>query len=422
MELIILILVVISTAVLISIARKSTFGVKFFLILLSGYWILGYIAGPILFLFARTFELNSKFLDERLLFSAYDFRDAMLPILFGSVVFCITLILQLRVSRFNKKPALKTDDFLADSWIIPYALTTAFFAQLLEFTIYRNPVSKSLTGMLLPVFCAFIWKRKELKFSSTKILFIVLMGGTGTIILSIESAISKGTLILPLVVYVWTLPIWKEAKSNHRKFGYSLFFIYVTFQLFSLVQKVKLGKVADNLLKTNSDLFPLFFRPFLTLADRFDAFPRVVDSLYARGQLGGITSWVKYIVDSLIWNPVRGRDESSFGSVWNQLITEQSIRGSKASSVSLAQGMIGEGYIWSGFLSLTMTCVALAFIFVWIGRLIEKGLVSIIFAFTVVGNGSLFETGLVGFATLFSGAVKILLFLWISIQVHSIKR
>ena len=74
---------------------------------------------------------------------------------------------------------------------------------------------------------------------------------------------------------------------------------------------------------------------------------------------------------SLYWNPLDGRHETSFGKLWNQQVTSVSVPGARFSSVSLAQGMIGEGIIWKGLVSLVIECGLMALIFNLVGKLLD---------------------------------------------------
>ena len=125
-------------------------------------------------------------------------------------------------------------------------------------------------------------------------------------------------------------------------------------------------------------------------------------------------SWVVYLSNKLVWNPNSGRTELSFGQEWNQLVTNQSIPSSRFSNVALAQGMIAEGFIWSGIISLIIECVVFALIFIWLGNLMDGRPINRIFAFGLIANAAIFEMGIVQFSSVLSGAVKIYLFLIVS--------
>ena len=58
--------------------------------------------------------------------------------------------------------------------------------------------------------------------------------------------------------------------------------------------------------------------------------------------------------------------------------------------------------------------VAISVIFIWIGRLLERGPLSIVFAFGLIANGSVFEMGLVQFSQILSGSAKMLAFIWVA--------
>ena len=111
------------------------------------------------------------------------------------------------------------------------------------------------------------------------------------------------------------------------------------------------------------------------------------------------------------WNPTSGREENSFGHLWNQKVTNVSVPGARFSPVSLAQGMIGEGLIWKGLVSLVVECGLMALIFNLVGKLLDRDFVSAVTALALIGNGTIFESGVVQESAKMSAALKNLLFL-----------
>jgi hypothetical protein len=240
--------------------------------------------------------------------------------------------------------------------------------------------------------------------------------------LALNSNVSKGVLLSPVVIYIWKLSLWRESKNIFKKLVVSICITFVSVVFFSILQKIKLGSQSVDLANMNTDRYPWFLKPFLVLSDRFDAFTRVTDAIFAQGQVGGYKTWFLYLLDALNWNPFSGRNESSFGQIWNQFISEKSVRGSRLSSVSTSQGMIGEGYIWSGFSSLIIECIILSFIFVTVGKYLEGNILKVIFGFCLISNFTLFESGLVQFSEILSGSIKILMFLWVLKQFRKVFR
>jgi hypothetical protein len=221
---------------------------------------------------------------------------------------------------------------------------------------------------------------------------------------------------------MWKLSLWKEKRITIKKLVVTVVIPFSSVALFTLLQNIKLGAIGSSRVNMNSDSYPWFLRPFLVVSDRFDAFTRVVDAIYAQGKLGGYKSWLANVSKSLSWNPFEGRNETSFGQLWNREISEVSVRGSRESSVSAAQGMIAEGYIWSGFTSLIIECIVLSIIFVMIGKCLEGNLYRIIFGFSLIDNFTLFESGIVQFSAALSGSIKIMLFLWFSKYIYYRRR
>jgi hypothetical protein len=56
----------------------------------------------------------------------------------------------------------------------------------------------------------------------------------------------------------------------------------------------------------------------------------------------------------------------------------------------------------------------MSIIFIWVGRSLERGAISLVFAFGLIGNATIFEMGVVQTAGIFSGIMKIILFIWVS--------
>lgn len=420
MEILLLLGILMDIALLVSIAKKVQGGLKFLLNILSGYWFISFFLRPVIFIYSRDNNIDNKIYDFRIGQSSTNFISVMLPIIVGCFFFCLPFILHLiRVSKKSKRTETKylSGDF---SWFIIYGISVGYLSMFLEQTSFRNPFSKSLTALLPIAFCTFLWSSKDLMFSNSKRIAIMIFGISGILVLSINSNNSKGVLLMPVVVYISRLDIWKQKGKSAGKsvIGVALTFMFIP--IFSILQLNKFGVENINSLSRNSDLLPWFLSPYAILVERFDQFARVTDAIFAGpNPMGSYKSWVEYISNKLFWNPNSGRTELSFGQEWNQLVTNQSIPGSRFSNVSLAQGMIAEGFIWSGFTSLIIECLMLALIYMWVGRLMDGRPINRIFAFGLIANSSIFEMGIVQFSSILSNTFKIFLFLIVSYKIRS---
>lgn len=415
--------ILIDIALLIYIARSANRGLKFLLYTLCGYWFLSFFLRPLLFIYSRDHNINSAVYDSRIGLSQNNFIHVMYPIVLGCFTFCLPLIFQKLKINSVSESLKKMSDSRDISWILLYGTICGLVAAIVENTPYRNPISKSLVGLIPFCFCAYLWKRKVLDLSKLKQVFLIFTALISILLLATNSGHFKGILLTPLLVFFFTLSIWENRNNRFHKTIVILFTVLVSIPLFTALQSRKLGAMYVVEFNAYSDLLPWFFSPFLTLCVRFDQFPRAADAYFAgSGVIGGFDGWIKHILVNLEWNPSSGRDAPSFGNAWNQLVTNRSIPGARFSPVSLAQGMIGEGLIWAGSLSLVIECLIVSFIFIWVGRLLDRGVLATIFAFGIIGNSTMFEAGSVQISGSISGAVKILIFLWISLKVTDIRR
>ena len=415
MEILLLLGILIDIALLVSIAKKVQGGLKFLLYTLSGYWFLSFFLRPVIFIYSRDNNIDSKIYDSRIGQSTHNFANVMFPIVVGCFFFCLPLIIHsIRLNTISKQS--KSKHFFGNfSWLIVYGILVGYLSMFLEETSFRNPFSKSLITLLPITFSAFLWSSKDLKFPISKKIGITIFGILGILILSINSNNSKGVLLMPALIYISRLDIWKLHGKLAGKFVIGIALPLMLIPIFSILQTNKLGEASVNSAARNSELLPWFLSPFVLLLDRFDQFARVADAIFAEpNPLGSYKSWVVYLSNKLVWNPNSGRTELSFGQEWNQLVTNQSIPSSRFSNVALAQGMIAEGFIWSGIISLIIECVVFALIFIWLGNLMDGRPINRIFAFGLIANAAIFEMGIVQFSSVLSGAVKIYLFLIVS--------
>ena len=402
-------------AFLLQMSRNVSRGPRFLFTILSVFWFLSFIMRPLIFLYSRNNGFDSSIYDSRIGPNEKILNEILFSIFLGCLIFCISIFMLSTKTRNVQIHQVKIVQDHYYSPLIYFGFACGYAAILIESTQLRNPFSKSLTILVTTIFCTYLWKRIELGFSNKKNALIFLCGAVGTYLLSVSANNSKGVLLLPVIVFLSSLTIWKRERIR----GIRLFLIalatVISIQLFSILQRNKLGGVSVNASNRNADELPWFLSPFLILVNRFDQFARVTDVYFAGvNPLGSYRSWFTRLLVNLQWNPGQGRTAISFGQEWNQLVTNQSVPGARLSKVSLGQGMIAEGLIWSGFISLIIQCIAISVIFIWIGRLLERGPLSIVFAFGLIANGSVFEMGLVQFSQILSGSAKMLAFIWVA--------
>ncbi len=408
---------------LLQISKNASRGPRFLFTVLSVFWFLSFIMRPLIFLYSRDNGIDSSIYDARIGQNEKILNEILFSIFLGCLIFCISIFMLSIRQRKVQIHQVKTAQGHDYSTLIYFGFACGYAAILIEGTQLRNPFSKSLTILVTTIFSTYLWKRSELGFSPKKNALILAFGAVGTFLLSFSANNSKGVLLLPLLVFLSSLPVWKKESSSGIKLFLIALATVISIQLFSILQTFKLGEVSVNAANRNVEELPWFLSPFLILVNRFDQFARVTDVYFAGvNPLGSYRSWLTRLILNLQWNPGQGRTSISFGQEWNQLVTNQSVIGARLSKVSLAQGMIAEGLIWSGFISLIVECIAISVIFIWIGRLLERGPLSIVFAFGLIANGSVFEMGLVQFSQIFSGSVKMLAFIWIANIFHTFMR
>ena len=402
-------------AALLVLSSKVSRGPKFLFTILSLYWFLSFIMRPLIFIYSRDNGVDSAVYDYRIGANEKSFNEILFSIFFGCLIFSISIFLlsiRPRMTQYRQVKIVQDAEYLS---LIYICFVFGYASILLEGTALRNPFSKSLTLLVSTIFSAYLWKRSELGFSRKKDFSILLLGAVGTYVLSVSADRSKGVILLPLLVFLSSLRVWKRGRSGTLRLLLASLVALISIQLFSILQTYKLGGVSVSATNRNVEALPWFLSPFLVLVNRFDQFARVTDVYFASDNpMGSYRSWFNYLLSYLQWNPGQGRTTISFGQEWNKLVTNQSILGSRFSNVSLAQGMIGEGLVWSGFVSLILECTAIAVIFIWIGKLLDRGPLSVVFAFGLISNAAVFEMGLVQFSGIFSGSAKILAFLWVA--------
>lgn len=421
MEYLLLFGMIINVFLLFRLASRSDTGLQFLLLILGIYWLLSFVIRPIMFIYSRDFGIDSVVYDSRIGQNRSDFVAVMSIIVLGCFVFCLPIIFFSLKRKFSPEyiettnmPIHRTETI----WTILFGLCSGIIALVFELSSLKNPVSKSLTPLISISLCIYLWKRRELGLSKELGIAVVLAGGLGVVVLSNLANNSKGILLTPVLFFISSLNIWRIRGLNLKKITLLLFSAVLIMPIFSRLQTIKLGKVAAAAARNNLESFPWYLSPFLEMSNRFDQFARIADAYYAKSlSLGGLDSWIGYILNSLSWNPVSGRSETIFGQSWNILVTAQSIPGSQLSKVSLTQGMIAEGYIWFGLKSLIIECLAMSILYIFIGRCLQKSAISLVFAIGLVNNATIFEAGLVQTAGIFSGVIKVILFIWVSNKI-----
>jgi hypothetical protein len=384
------------------------------MITLSAFWFFSFFIRPLIFIYTRNNFISNSIFDARLGQDRQSFVRVMSAILLGCTAFLVPLLIQRRQQlRKNPEPIHFSDqrDYIK---LITFCFASGFVSLLIDDSRFRNPFSKSLIPLISMSFLVYIWNRKKLRLTKGNHFLFMLLGCTGTFFLYVAQNNSKGILLTPLLIYIATLPNWRYRQRKIRNLFLGVLISILAIPVFSVLQSYKLGVTGLSEVKSASDSLPWYLSPFVVIADRFDQFARIVDVFFAAPQsLGGFGSWGKYLAKSFEWNPSTGRSDLSFGQQWNQLVTNQSIPGTRLSDVSLAQGMIGEGLIWSGFNSLILECSIFSLIFIWIGKLLDRGPLSNLVAFGLIGNAVIFESGLVSFAATASATVKAFLFVFV---------
>ena len=412
MEFILVLLVFLTVVLLTLVARKAQGGVSFLLYVLTFYWTASYVLRPLFFLYARDNDIDSKVYDIRIGKSSEDFNSILQNIVIGNIGFClVTFVL---VKRKNLKIPRRGSSkiSLINSKLINITFMVGILSVLIERSTFRNPISKSLASLVAFTLCAYLWSRSKYNLTRINEFALIAAGIAAILFAAPTSGHFKGLILTPLLVYIYKLQIWRNRKHLLLKFIFGFFLALMFIPFFSFLQKLRLGSDSASVLLSSSKEFPWFLSPLLNLAIRFDQFPRISDVHFAgTGLLGGWRAWGNSIFTSLQWNPTSGREIGSFGTMWNQVITNATIPGARFSPVSFAQGMIAEGLIWDGLGSLLVACALMALIFNVAGKLLDGGFISGVTAFALIGNGTIFESGPVQEFTSISAAIKNLLFL-----------
>lgn len=401
---------------LIHCATRMHIGFKLMFNTLALFWVVSFFMRPAVFLFTKNRNIETVIDDPRLHSSPEGFRKVMLLIIAGNAIFCLILFCYSRRYQLTRNPQsfMKALDSTQAVNILNCGYFIGCISLVLENSQFQNPFSKSLLPLVYTTFSVYLWIRYQLAISRSMTVFFFTFGSLGTLIIAIDDNNSKGVLLMPVLIFTITF-IWKRFKGNKLNLFTLLACLVMTFiPIFNKLQENKLGLVGINLANMNREELPWFISPLLPLLQRFDQFPRVTDAYFANGNpLGSYLSWLKFIGSSLEWNPTSGRTALSFGQIWNQQVSNQSIPGARFSNVSLAQGAIAEGYIWGGMTSMLLESAIVAFLFILISRSLNGSIYSVFFAIGMIGNGRVFENGSVTLAAVFSSTAKFLLVIYI---------
>jgi hypothetical protein len=415
------IFVLIQAIFLLVVSSKMSKGFKLAFGILGAYWILSYVLRPIFYLYSNSRNISNITYDQRIANRADAFSKIMILIIIGNSIFCLLLYVSSRISNRNKlresRPS-KLEDPKEVIRVIRYSFFIGLISLAVEQTQYRNVFSKSLFPLLLVSFCAYIWKRDQLKIEKKVDYFFIGIGFLLTVVVSFLDNNSKGVIITPTMLFFFK---YTEKDFHLPKLRYVSsvgLMILGSIPIFNFLQENKLGQISIQSATRYSEDLPWFMSPFLTILQRFDQFPRVADAYFSVDHpLGSYVNWFRLVVLNLEWNPLNGRTASSFGQIWNQFVTNQSLVGARFSKVSLAQGPIAEGYVWDGIFSMILECIIIALIFIVVSRALDGTILNAIFGIGMIGNGRVFENGIIGIAGTTSSTLKFVMFIYVISKV-----
>lgn len=395
-------------------AKRHEGGTRFLIQLMGGYTALQYLVRPVLFLYSRDHGVFSDLYDSRIGNDRSLFVHIYLIALIGTGCLAISFfpkskILMLRNKNSNASRTLTTD--YARLSVVGSVI--GLLAILMELSFLRNVLSKSMLPIGLVTFSIFLWNRHKYTLPRERKLLIYVSGSLAVFALSSFSGDSKGILLFPIVLFISTLNIWKQRSVLGKKILIGLMVLFASIPIFSILQLRKLGSSFSTDLSQAQDTFPWFLSWLYPLAVRFDAFHALTDAFFAgTGYLGNLGVLLKYALVTLQWNPSSGRSDISYGQTWNQLVRQKSLTGSNLSSVSLAQGMPADGWLWAGYVGTVFFSIAIGLFLRLLGKMMDRNRLSVIFSFAIITSNTLFETGIVGIFALISGALKVTLFFW----------
>lgn len=392
-------------------ASKSDKSVKFLISILSIYWLLSFVLRPLIFLISKSLNIATSSYDSRLAANPQLVMHALLQCFIGTLVFLGTFFY---ISRLKYKNPMRDDITVStktDFLMLNFGLIAGLVSLTIEYSDLRNPITKSLAASSSVFFYVLLWKRDFYGVSNAGKICSYSLGILDVLATSIFLQNSKGVILFPILIFAYRNWQFLYIKlSTLAKLRLVLIGI-LGVGFFNFLQLRKLGEVAFSQSTKYGDSLPWNLNYLLPISERFDSFARIVDANMAGvGVLGNSLDWFKYVVSALFWNPGSGRLEMGFGQLWNSEVTNLSIHDSYKSAVSLAPGIIAEGYIWSGYSSLIVECLLMALVFRVLSKGMERGILSCVLALGTIGNGTLFEAGIVSVSYKFTEAIKISMF------------
>lgn len=400
---------------------KYSTGIKFLMQILCGYTALEYLIRPLLMYYADSNNIFLTFSDSRFTSNKEFFLQTYLLCLVGNAVLALTFLC-VRRKRFENFFINAPNKFNESNFssFLYFGLICGFLSIITEETKFQNPISKSLTSFGVLSYCLFLWKKNDLvqNFRKSQSVIFHILGSVNIFALYIFTNFSKGPLFAPLLIFVYRSRIWQRKIG---KLGYSTISILIAFialNLFNRLQDRYLGAGYKSLMANTSGRLPWYLDWLRPIANRFDLFNSVSDAYFAgRGALGGFDQFVRYSIDSLLWNPSTGRIEQSYGQIWNQRVTSISLPDAKFSKVSLAQGTTADGWVWFGMKGVVIFNIVFAISVIILGKFLSNSLTSGIFAMSVIGSNVFFESGILQLFRLLSLGAKISLLTWLFLFV-----
>ena len=291
---------------------------------------------------------------------------------------------------------------------------SGILAIVIEQSEFQNPISKSVISVGVVTFCMFIWRRGDYDYSVFRKFFLFSIFFLYLATLYVFTDLTKGPLFGPIIFLLATSNFWQGKANKFTKYAVGCLLIILGVAIFQFLQSRYLGEGYVSEYNSRVDSFPWYLSWLYTIAIRFDIFKATTDAVLAgSGTLGGVNELISMLLSALNWNPDSGRTESSYGQIWNQLVTSKSFFGANESSVSLATGFTADGWIWGGALGVIIFSALHGLIIKYVASMMSAGIFVSTVAFGLITTNNFYETGLVGFFSLLSSSIKTSLFILI---------
>jgi hypothetical protein len=391
---------------------KSDDSLKFLLLTVAGFWLLNYVIRPVIFIYSERYGINSAVYDSRIGNNSEILANILFLIVTGCGVFTLTQFVRYLFHKNDKTHQYIDKISTLDSEIMIYrVLFFGLVAMLVEETPLQNPISKSL-AICVPISLAvFFWNKTQTRIKPWQTFLFLSLTVTSILLYSKNSGNFKGIILTPILVFLFKMDFWKSDRPRSAKIGLIGLLTLGFIPLFKELQRIKLGNTQVDLFSNYQERLPSLLSPLLNLAVRFDQFARVTDSVSAEpGVLGNWRNGLGFVVHEFQLNPSSSSTSRTFGQIWNQSVTNQSIPGSRFSDVSLGQGMIASGYIWNGWITVVAESLLVSLTFLFLAFLLRGNLIRKIFAFALIGNATFFEAGLIQIASNITSGLKIVIF------------